>query len=64
MYLVSTKFILIFSRTMFNYCLEFYAEFPEDFSTEMTMKEFLLYINANGIRYKVCKKLKGIQRVI
>jgi hypothetical protein len=40
----------------------FYAECPEDFSTEMSTREFLLFVNTNGIRYKVCKKLKGIQR--
>jgi hypothetical protein len=45
---------------MFSYCLEFYTEFPEDFSTKMSKNEFLLFINANGIRYNVCKKLKGI----
>ena len=39
-----------------------YVEFPEDFSTEMNKKEFLLFVNANGICYKVCKKLKGITK--
>jgi hypothetical protein len=25
----------------------------------MSKKEFLLFVNANGIHYKVCKKFKG-----
>jgi hypothetical protein len=25
----------------------------------MSNKQFLLYLNANGINYDVCKKLKG-----
>ena len=45
-----------------RYFLEFSAEFPEDFSTEMSKKDFLLFINANGIQYKICKKFKGIRR--
>ena len=36
-----------------------YAEPPEEFSTEMNNRQFLLYINANGIHYDVCKKLKS-----
>ena len=40
----------------------FFADFPEDFSTEMSKKDFLLFVNANGIHYKVCKTFKGIQR--
>ena len=36
-----------------------YAEPPEEFSTEMNNKQFLLYLNANGIHYDVCKKLKS-----
>ena len=36
-----------------------HAEPPEEFSTEMSNKQFLLYLNANGIHYDVCKKLKG-----
>ena len=30
----------------------------------MSNKEFLLFLNANGIYYKVCKKLKGTDGVI
>ena len=37
------------------YCIE-----PlEEFSTKMSNKQFLLYLNANGIYYDVCKELKG-----
>jgi hypothetical protein len=35
------------------------TEPPEDFSTEMSNRQFLLYLNANGVYYDVCKKLKG-----
>ena len=40
-----------------------YTEPPEDFSTEMSNKQFLLYLNANGIDYDVCKKLKGRREI-
>ena len=40
---------------MASYC----TEPPEDFSVEMSDRQFLLYLNANGIYYDVCKKLKG-----
>ena len=40
---------------MTSYCIEP----PEDFSVEMSDRQFLLYLNANGISYDVCKKLKG-----
>ena len=36
-----------------------YTDPPEDFSVEMTNKQFLLYLNAHGVPYDVCKKLKG-----
>ena len=36
-----------------------YTEPPEEFCTEMSNRQFLLYLNANGIHYDVCKKLKG-----
>ena len=36
-----------------------YVEPPEEFSTEMSNRQFLLYLNVNGIHYDVCKKLKG-----
>ena len=39
----------------FFYC----TEPPEEFSTKMSNKQFLLYLNANGIYYDVCKELKG-----
>ena len=40
--------------------MTFYCtESPEEFSTKMSNKQFLLYLNANGIYYDVCKKLKG-----
>ena len=39
--------------------LYYTTEPPEDFSAEMSNKQFWLYLNANGIRYKVCKQLKG-----
>ena len=40
---------------MTSYCIEP----PEDFSFEMSDRQFLLYLNANGIYYDVCKKLRG-----
>ena len=40
---------------MTSYCIEP----PEDFSVEMSDRQFLLYLNANGIYYDVCKKLRG-----
>ena len=46
------------------YSLGFSAEFPEDFSTEMSKNDFLLFVNANGIHYKVCKKFKGIDNTL
>jgi hypothetical protein len=36
-----------------------YTEPPEEFSTKMSSKQFLLYLNANGIDYDICRKLEG-----
>ena len=36
-----------------------YTEPPEEFSIKMSNRQFLLYLNVNGIHYDVCKKLKG-----
>jgi hypothetical protein len=35
------------------------TEPPEEFSTKMSNEQFLLYLNANGVHYDVCKKLEG-----
>jgi hypothetical protein len=42
-----------------NELLFLYTEPPEEFSTKMSSEQFLLYLNANGIDYDVCKKLEG-----
>ena len=39
-----------------------YTEPPEDFSPEMSNRKFLLFLNTNGVCYKVCKILKGITK--
>lgn len=36
-----------------------FAALPEKFDHNMKDDEFSLFLNANGISYKVCKKLKG-----
>jgi hypothetical protein len=45
--------------TLRNELLFLYTEPPEEFSTKMSNKQFLLYLNTNGIYYDVCKKLEG-----
>ena len=39
--------------------LQFDAEPPNHFDSEMDESDFLLYLNANDIPYKVCKMLQG-----
>ena len=42
----------------------YYTEPPEEFSTKMSDGLFMLYLNANGIHYDVCKKLKSKLEII
>ena len=57
------KLIAIIMIISWNSCIKMddfsYTEPPEEFSTEMSNRQFLLYLNANGVHYDVCKKLKS-----
>ena len=37
----------------------YYIAPPEIFDSKMRLSKFLLFLNANGISYEVCKMLKG-----
>ena len=54
--LVINVMIIVFQALLMTF---YYTEPPEEFSTEMSDRQFLLYLNTKGIYYDICKKLRG-----